>query len=211
MTTGPIVPISHHATLLRGDFDEACSVLRDMLQFDFQSVADPDISYIKRDALTIDEVRDLSSRALQMPVVRDSMTFIVAADTINSQAQNALLKLTEDPPTHARFVFILPHSAPLFGTLRSRFRIIDINTTARVLDKNTQTVAIRMKEIARMTKDKDNAGMEELLRTAEASLRLNPQSRASKALITARRYIETQGSSPKMLLEHLAIAEREQS
>lgn len=205
------IALTHHATLLRGDFDEACAALRDALQFDFQSVADPDISYIHTDALSIEEVRDLSSRALQMPVLRDYMTFIVASDTINTQAQNALLKLTEDPPTHARFIFILPHSAPLFGTLRSRFNVIDVGTATTEKGVATESFATRMKDIARMAKDKDNAGMEQLLRTAELSVHARPGSRASKALITARRYIESNGSSPKMLLENLAISEREQS
>lgn len=209
MTNGPIVPISHHATLLRGDFDEACTALEAALQFDFRSVADPDISYIRRDALTIDDVRELSSKALQMPVTREYMTFIVAVDTINTPAQNALLKLTEDPPTHARFIFILPHSAPLFGTLRSRFNVIDVGTGATEKGNANESFATRMKDIARMAKDKDNAGMEQLLRTAESSLHARHGSRASKALITARRYIESNGSSPKMLLEHLAISERE--
>lgn len=209
MTNGPIVPISHHATLLRGDFEETCTALQTSLQFDFRAVPDPDISYIRREALSIDDVRDLSSRALQMPVRREHMTFIVAVDTINSQAQNALLKLTEDPPARARFIFLLPHSAPIFGTLRSRFHVIDVGTGVRGEGKDTQSFASRMKDIARMAKDKDNAGMEQLLRTSEAALHLHQTSRASKALITARRYIESQGSSPKMLLEHLAISERE--
>jgi hypothetical protein len=66
-----------------------------------------------------------------------------------------------------------------------------------------------MRDIARMAKDKDDAGMEVLLRRAEAHAHQHPGSRASHALMLARRYIESRGSSPKMLLEHLTIALKE--
>lgn len=203
------IALTHHATLLRGDFDHASEALERALGFEFRSAADPDISYIRKDALSIDDARNLSERALQKPVRREHMTFIVAVDSINSEAQNALLKLTEDPPAHARFIFILPQSAPIFGTLRSRFNMIDIADTKGRERARAESLSVLMKDIARMAKDKDDAGMELLLREAEAFVRTHPKSRASASLLLARRYIESRGSSPKMLLEHLAISERE--
>jgi DNA polymerase III delta prime subunit len=167
------------------------------------------VSYQECDALSIDDVRTLSLRALQKPVALDVMTFIIDANSINVEAQHALLKLTEDPPASARFIFVLPLSAPILPTLRSRFTIIDVDSAPTDAAPHDDSIAKTLKDIARMAKDGDEAGMERMLRAAERHVHENPGSRAAEALMLVRRYIETRGSSPKMLLEHLVIAERE--
>ncbi len=207
-TERPTLTLTHHATLVRGERTDALERIEATLGIAFRSVADPDIAYLESDALAIDDVRTLSMRALQKPVVRDMMTFVIVADAINTEAQHALLKLTEDPPASARFIFILPHSALLLPTLRSRFSIVTLDDPSPET-RTEEPLAKTLKEITRMAKDKDEAGMERLLRDAERHAHEKQNSRTANAVLLVRRYIESRGSSPKMLLEHLAIAERE--
>lgn len=203
------LPLSHHALLVRGERALALLTLETALGITFTTVPDVDISYVRTESLGIDDVRDITFRSLKLPIKNDFFRIIVDADAVTHEAQNALLKLTEDPPLHARFIFILPHSFPIIATLRSRFveYVLQANSTQA---PQKQSLKERLKDVLKMTKDKDETGMEALLTESENRVH---EARASgteaRALLTARRYIEARGASAKMLLEHLVIAERE--
>jgi hypothetical protein len=71
----------------------------------------------------VDEVRMLSERVYLRPR-GDAALYVVTCATFTPQAQNALLKLLEDPPEHA--VIVLGVAAPrtLLETIRSRVHIL---------------------------------------------------------------------------------------
>lgn len=203
------MPLSHHALLVRGKRSTALATLETVLGIAFTSVPDVDISYIRTESLGIDDVRDITFRSLKLPIENDFFRIIIDADSITHEAQNALLKLTEDPPPHARFIFILPQSFPIIATLRSRFfeHILPQNETHALLELSLKE---RMHAIAKMTKDKDESAMEAVLTESENHIHEARTSRAeARALLIARRYIEARGASAKMLLEHLAISTEE--
>jgi DNA polymerase III delta prime subunit len=211
-------PLSHHATLFRGLRSDAFPILEQVLGVAFTRAADPDISFrIYNEPFGISDVRELARRALHKPIVRTTYVHIIATDTITHESQHALLKLTEDPPPYAQFIFVVPASLPLLDTLRSRVdeRIIKGEVvTATPLE----SIATTLRAITKITKEKDDAKMEAMLTTAELRLqnvltlykREHTVNRgALDAVILARRFIESRGASSKMLLEHLAIAEAE--
>jgi len=91
----------------------------------------PDITVVTREKdareMTVDVVRRVRSDAMVMPNEADRSVYIISeAETMNDNAQNALLKILEEPPTHA--LFLLPTENPelLLGTVRSRCELITL-------------------------------------------------------------------------------------
>lgn len=201
----------HHALLFRGDKATLLLYLEKRLGVSFTSTPNQDISFTTFDSFGIDEVRTLAYTALTKPILREFFLSIVVADTITFEAQNALLKLTEDPPAHAQFIFCIPSSFPILPTLRSRFVEHSVKEIEDVVVSTTdKTLQEKLKEIAVLIKDKNNAGMEAMLVHAEFRMHTTHKaSPASRALLLVRKYIESRGASSKMLLEHVAISEAE--
>ena len=70
----------------------------------------------------IDRIRDLKQFLFQRPIRSDKRVVIINdADTTTSQAQNAILKIAEEPPTSALIILIVSNSDSLIATLQSRF------------------------------------------------------------------------------------------
>ncbi|WP_020589775.1 DNA polymerase III subunit delta' [Desulfobacter curvatus] len=76
--------------------------------------------------ITISQIRDMggiiASRANEAAF---RMVCILHADRMNPQAQNALLKVLEEPPEHTFFILAVEQTAPLLPTILSRCRRID--------------------------------------------------------------------------------------
>ena len=69
----------------------------------------------------VDDARDLRERAYFAPVHSRYKIYIVdEAHMVTQQGFNALLKLVEEPPPHAKFVFATTEPDKVIGTIRSR-------------------------------------------------------------------------------------------
>ena len=85
----------------------------------------PDIIAVdkKPDAreIYVDQIRALREDAIIMPNEASKKVYIIYnASSMNKSAQNAILKLLEDPPESAAFILIAGNPAALLPTLRSR-------------------------------------------------------------------------------------------
>ncbi len=81
----------------------------------------PDLFLYQEDGMKVDAARALRTQASTLP--NDSMrkVFVLhAANAINPQAQNALLKTLEEPPSYAFFILTCPSGEGLLETVRSR-------------------------------------------------------------------------------------------
>ena len=214
MTTLTSNDLRHHALVVQtNEPGTALSLLETLLGVSFSHTAHPDFIFRTYELLGIEEVRELAFLSLKKPVLGELMHIIVQAGAVTTQAQNALLKQTEEPSEAMRYIFILPTSVPILSTLRSRcaFVVFDEKNDAHMLYSSTQTIVQDFRAIIKMTKDKNNAAMEILIRTLEAKLHTEKthNSSLSQALLLVRSYIEAQGASSKMLLEHLALTNHE--
>jgi DNA polymerase III delta prime subunit len=85
----------------------------------------PDITFLdklpdKREIL-VDQVRELKQDVYIIPNEADKKAYIINnADSMNSNAQNAILQILEDPPAHAVFILSTNNPATLLPTVRSR-------------------------------------------------------------------------------------------
>ena len=89
----------------------------------------PDISIIipqkDKKNIVVEQIREVIKDASKKPYENAKKVYIIAyGDEMNEQAQNAFLKLLEEPPEYAVFVILAKNTASLLPTVRSRCEII---------------------------------------------------------------------------------------
>lgn len=102
-----------------------------------ESCVHPDITVIgddkKKKNIKVDEIRELRNSAYIKPNEAEARVFIIKnADTMNEEAQNALLKLLEEPPETVGIIFAAASRSRLLSTVRSRLSLINIDGEATV-------------------------------------------------------------------------------
>ena len=96
-------------------------------------------------------VREIKDDAYIIPNEAQSKVYILrSADKMNIQAQNALLKLIEEPPEYARFILECDSSAAMLETIMSRVTLFDLGAdTDEISDelrKKADETAARLAE-----------------------------------------------------------------
>tara|TARA_B100000745_G_scaffold296043_1_gene240890 strand:+ start:1631 stop:2248 length:618 start_codon:yes stop_codon:yes gene_type:complete len=172
-----------------------------------------DVQHIIVDRLGIADARALIAQAQQTAVTASGRSFVLVAGNIPVEAQNALLKLFEEPPKGVQFHLIIPQEGLLIPTLRSRVQLVARTTTADNENDLFQTFltssyAERLTCIADITKQKDAASIEAIIHGAEqyAARDVVTNAGIAPSVLLAREYVQTPGASKKMLLEELALA-----
>ena len=81
--------------------------------------------------LSVDQIRELRAEAFVKPHQAANRIFIIEdASRMNPQAQNALLKVLEEPPKNVIFILIVPSKTMLLDTIVSRCVLLSLNDVA---------------------------------------------------------------------------------
>ena len=106
-----------------------CRHCRKVFRGDFPGIH-PDVTSVGRALtsggklrreITVDQIRDLGVDALVLPNEAEAKVYIFPeADTMNINAQNAFLKLLEEPPAFVSFLLCVKNPEALLETVRSR-------------------------------------------------------------------------------------------
>lgn len=99
----------------------------------------PDVFVLETEEKTIlvDEIRKLRKDAYIMPNECEKKVYIIKdAEKMNVQAQNALLKILEEPPKFVCFILECENEKKLMQTIRSRCSIYRFNDEKYDLDEN---------------------------------------------------------------------------
>ena len=124
--------MSHHAYYLAGD-RSLVTVIEDMVKDDGLVHAEANGDYYRRDfsSFTIDDARELRIAHETRPTHPGGWKiFILYFGGITVEAQNALLKLFEEPAEYAKFFIIIPSEHLLLPTVRSRLALLEIANIA---------------------------------------------------------------------------------
>lgn len=93
------------------------------------------------ESLGIDASRRLKEFLSQKPIKSSHRTaVIIGGDTLTPQAQNALLKICEDPPPNSKIILTVKNEENLLPTLRSRFQKIHL-TEGNSLEKAASQIS----------------------------------------------------------------------
>jgi DNA polymerase III delta prime subunit len=204
----------HHAYVIPGDVE---ALLKEVRAFATETlkigIGNPDYYERMFESLGVDEARELKETAYLAPI-GPKRIFVLGIPSITREAQNALLKLLEEPPAHVHFFLILPTEELLLPTVRSRTELFRIESESDADDAKKflgQTPEARLETVKKILDKKDKALAVAFLRNVEKELSKLKQGSAEfeKALepvIFAETYIRDQGSSAKLLLEYAAIS-----
>lgn len=153
--------------------------------------------------------------------------FIVSAESFTHEAQNALLKTFEEPTLHTHFFIIVPSLHIILPTLISRVVLVRRGNLSSNKDDaldfaekflNTSSLAERFASIKKLTETRKDEivdrekirrildHLERILYTRFAGEKKGgEQSNIFREIYQTKTYLADRGSSPKMLLEHLAM------
>ena len=216
--------LMHHAYAIEGSTE-----IRDGLfkilesSWKIATKGNPDFSYLKLQTLGIDNARNLKEFQERKAFTKNGKKiFAIEACSITAEAQNALLKMFEEPTEDTHFFLIGPCVKNLIPTLASRMAFMSVTPPSQVSDLNDARVFLELptakrlalvKKLADDIKDERRSRMEAvaLLQKIETLLYDNSKKKSELPqklfadLEMCRDYMHDPSASLKMLLEYIAL------
>lgn len=121
--------LSHHASVLEHDPTVSLSERIDTSVF-----LPEDVHLLTLRDGGIDEIRAIHTRVYLRPRGKHAAFLITSESDLTAQAQNALLKVLEDPPLYAHIVLSVPTPRTLLETVRSRVHFLSDDVEHRAYD-----------------------------------------------------------------------------
>jgi len=208
----------HHAVLHEGVIGDSIDIFRAHLEeTGIKIEQNPDVVFMEYRSLGVDEARELVALALRAPVVEEKKTIILSIRDITREAQNALLKLFEDPNPQVEFRIAMENSHALLPTLRSRLYVTGRAEEGKIGREEVQKflkmgMGERLKEVEKILKEQKDTGSKiearNFLKALILELERSPVENASALCASAQAllYIDDKGASVKLLLESVALA-----
>jgi len=223
--------MAHHAYLYIGAHEAGISAARAFAaeNLGIEGASHPDVAVFSYEGLfPIDHARRIITFASQAPMEGDTKLIVIAAGRLFPPAQNALLKLFEEPSEGTTLILIVPAEGMLLPTLRSRLIELpraegEINEVARIFLRSSRTdrEKIVAKLVTRVKSDKDDekqAARIEAVRLAEGLIRAayvgrqNAKGEEAENLTLFLRDLDhfmpilhTSSAPLKLIFEHLLI------
>ena len=205
--------LSGHAFVVRGKNETIEAVFAMLAQEGIERQKNPDLYVRRYGAFSIDDARELTSRAT-LKGVEGRRVFVLVVDSMSVEAQNALLKTLEEPPGGALFVFVHPAPETLLPTVRSRVQILEVPGARPALQALDIEAFLKAKPAVRLDllqvlldkgegDQRDMGAILAFLGNLEHALAHKPT--ALHAVYRARNYIGDRGALVKPLLEQVAL------
>jgi hypothetical protein len=219
----------YHSYLIEGDPENAGIELVQYLKYKkIIGDNDPDLFYQKYESLTIGDSREIKEWHSRLPNKENGCKIcLVGTNFINREAEQALLKIIEEPGQNTHFFVITPDISILLDTIKSRTHSIkyedEQNKEIEGLASKMLTLSTkdRLDLITKMIKDKKSEESSGPLRRYASSLigqieniiyqnfKKNPNNKETvfklEELEENKKYLNNPGASVKMVLEHIAL------
>jgi DNA polymerase III delta prime subunit len=205
----------HHAYIIEGERDIVRAELLDFLNTSFKhpTQGNPDFWHEQFETFSVDDARRLREMQNLKPIAYPRKIFVAEVLTMTVEAQNALLKIFEEPASGTHF-FIIAHSAELFlPTLRSR--VVVVATVSSLENKNisakkflSSSISERLTLVAVIVEEKDKAQANMLVDGIIRELsQKNIENNAEflQELLKLRSYLSDRSPSLKLILEHISL------
>ncbi len=133
-----------HSYFIAGALEEGISVARTYVEEVLGQSAEnnPNIVVLRHGLLSVDDARRLRELAELAPSGSDRKSLIVSAGRLFHEAQNALLKLFEEPPAGTLLVLVIPSEGILLPTLRSRLIPLPGTRTSEHSELTTEFLSV---------------------------------------------------------------------
>ena len=115
----------HHAYLLEGARDEIVPSLKEFLEvMGIRTAGNSDFIHIHLDTFKMDDAREFKSYSGEKSFGDNKKIFIISTNSFLREAQNALLKMFEEPIAHTHFFIVVPDINLMLPTVVSRCFVI---------------------------------------------------------------------------------------
>lgn len=123
----------HHAFVIEAEAEEGIEAAQAWAERELgmKAKGNPDVVVLRYGLLSVEDARRISELAAGAPFAGQYKVLIIAASRAYHEAQNALLKLFEEPPPNTYLFLALPTFGGLLPTLRSRVATFEARTTRR--------------------------------------------------------------------------------
>lgn len=221
--------LNHHAYYLIGS-DSVRAELHSMLDktHKIQAQANPDFFDRVYETFVIDDAREVKTFHGMRPVTETGKkVFVLQMNGITVEAQNALLKLLEEPAEYAHFFIVIPSAHLLLPTVKSRMRFVSSDVAEKSVTAGvevevyslaekllTLSAAKRLEEVKKLIDDiskekKTKQDAIDLLNAIQAVVYEERGVKEGKSALEtielARNYIHDRAPSVKMLLEYVML------
>lgn len=196
----------HHAYLLIGERSSTEAFLHSFwAENGLMLTGSPDYFLFIEELFGIDEARNLASAAARK-AFGERKIFFIAPERVSIEAQNALLKTFEDPYENTHFFLTVREEGLVIPTLRSRMRVLRIQSSALHNDAEKFLVSTPKERMAFAKKFADNKkNLSVFLDGLLLLLRKNGMSESLKKVYEVRRFSDDRSTAPRLILEHLAV------
>lgn len=215
--------VLHHAYIIEGEKENVVKQLTSFFEQDLgiPLANNPDYFHAEFETFGVEEAHMLKERqsllSISMERSEAKKIFVISTERFSVEAQNALLKVLEEPTIGTHIFFILQDVSRVLPTVRSRVVFLRDNADSFSSAKNALAFLAaswseRGKLIAALAEEKNRAGAFALLSGLEAALKerlkRSGDVREYHILLTAlhkcRAHLSGRAPSLKMLLEYVA-------
>lgn len=200
--------IDHHAFLCKTK-----EVHREAIQPVLLSLAIEEIRYLEMASLGINDVREVIEKSYTRPLKGDIQLLVLLVKDITLEAQQALLKLLEEPPQSTVFLFCVPESLHILPTVLSRFHVVSPEIISKIdVTVYQNFVMLSLPERLQMITNRTAAKDQDWIRAIKVGVLESLRTRVHgyplakvQILFWAAEHLLTRGASNKQLLEELAL------
>ena len=209
----------HHATLIKGIREEIIPELTSLLKkyLNIKTSGNPDFWMGEFDTFSISDGRALKEAHIRKAFTGERKIFVISANSITNEAQNALLKTFEDAVSGTHFFLVFPPETQLLPTFLSR---LEVYTNEKKKDGNEKFVsefldsnpADRIGQLQKLIESKDKAKSADFLNGLEMEVKKRVPSPISKEyaflfkeIIKCRKYLTGRSPSVKIILEYISL------
>jgi len=216
--------MQHHAFVIEAEEEEGIAAAQQWAEKELgmKIQGNPDVVVQRFGLLSVEDARGVSDIAAQAPIAGETKVIVIAASRAYREAQNALLKLFEEPPVETYLFLVLPSLGGLLPTLRSRVHVLRGNVgdrTAHIPDAAADFIrAAREKRsaiIKKLAAGRDEEERREhrdeaiaIVNGIEAALcqkSIERHAELLRELAQLRSYLHERAAPVRMILEHVAI------
>jgi DNA polymerase III delta prime subunit len=213
----------HHAILVEGNPLTTIDFIKNELtELGIVIANNPDIIFLSFEKFGIADSRLIIEMANGAPVGESKKRIIFGFNSITIEAQNALLKIFEDPSPQLGFIIVTYSANGMLPTFRSRIQIVgtqnlEKSETEGVEEFINMSIGEKVEEIEKMVKGYKETNDKQSIKNFLLSLHYvfenklknnnNPKNvSVLKATAKALDYLDDKSSSVKMLLESVALS-----
>ncbi|TSC69748.1 MAG: DNA polymerase III subunit delta' [Parcubacteria group bacterium Gr01-1014_49] len=219
--------MQHQAFVIEAETEQGIEAAQAWVrkELDMSLENNPDIVVMRYGLFSVEDARRAAELAAGAPFAGAHKVVIIAASRAYHEAQNALLKLFEEPPPGTYLFFVLPSLGGLLPTLRSRVGVLDVSRESGKFSLPAAAEQFlkagkekRSALIKKLTSGKDEEERREnrdeaiaILNGVEAAARRNrgftkpPVATLLSDIAILRGHLYDRSAPVRMILEHLSL------